>query len=80
MNVSINLTNVDDIFLKALKSFFKVRPDIGVKIKKEKMSDFEADILRELKETKEAYKRGEIKGYTSAKEMMDDLRYELQDS
>ncbi len=73
MNVSVQLTNVDDVFLKALKGFLKLRPEIGVKIKKDCASKYEDEILKELKETKKAYIKGEIKGYTDIEKLKSDL-------
>ncbi len=77
MNATIELTNIDDAFLRALRGLFEIRPDVGFEIKKDVKSSYEDEILKELKETKEAYKKGEIKAYYSAKELMEDLRREL---
>ncbi len=81
MNATIEISNINEAMLKAIKTMLKTQPEINFKVKK-------TDIQREKKiaewaeiarQTEADYLAGKIKGYDTAEEMMEDLWRELQD-
>ncbi len=67
MNIAINISNADKSVYDAIKSILKMRPELDISIKKTK--EKKHPLIKELEETKKAYKEGKIKAYDSAEEM-----------
>lgn len=68
MNFILQVSNADENLLKALRSVVNLHPQAKLRVKKEQKRtingftpEFEREILNELQETEEAYKKGEIK-------------------
>ncbi|RDU62111.1 hypothetical protein CQA53_09515 [Helicobacter didelphidarum] len=71
MQVTLQISNADEKLIKALKSVISIHPQAKLKIEQEKLTEngytpeFEAEILKEMKEHKKAIKKGIIKTYHS---------------
>lgn len=68
MNFILQISNGDENLLKILKSVISLHPQAKLRVKKEQKRtingftpEFEREILNELQETEESYKKGEIK-------------------
>lgn len=75
-NATIQMENVSDTFLQALKAMLKTQNDIKFKIIKEKhqtKEEIEDEILSEVKQMRQDYKEGKLKTFSSAKEMHEDI-------
>ncbi len=72
MQATIEISNINNDMLKAIKTMLKTQPEIHFKVKKEK-SEFPEEKLAEwaeiAKETERDYLAGKIKGYKTAEEM-----------
>ncbi len=76
MQATIEISNINEGMLKAVKTMLKTQPEIRFKVKKEK-TEYPEELLAEwaeiAKETERDYLAGKIKGYTDVDEMFEDI-------
>ncbi len=70
MDLTINISNADESVLHALEAFFKMRPELKIKINQneEKPASLEEEILESVKEAEEAWKKGTVRAFKSPEE------------
>ncbi len=80
MQITLQINNGNQNLFNAIKALLKTQPKLDFTLQKGSnltvngfTPEFEAELLRELEETKKAYKSGKIKSYSSAKEMHEDI-------
>jgi len=84
MQIALNIQNGNQTLFDALAAFLKTQPNLKFKLQKSKTKrtingftpEFEAELLAELRETKEAYEKGKIKpckSFEEYKKAMNDL-------
>ncbi len=76
MDASIEMKNVNEEMLKAIKSMLKTQPEIIFKVKKKKQEYSDKKLVEWAELAKEAerdYLAGKIKGYKTAEEMHKDI-------